>query len=275
MRNESEATSREERGLGSVANALRLLETMARVPQAGVSELARALHLSKASMDRLLSTFTRAGFAEQDPATRKYRLTVKIVALAESVRSRIGLVEIARPHLTGLAEQVHEAVNLGVYLDGGMVYLDSIPSRHTFQIEARPGVMLPAYCTGAGKAILAFSRPEVVESYLAGVAPVAHTRFTLTSVSLIREELESIRRAGFAEDKGELLEEACCAAAPVPGPDGYAVAALSVTAPRSRYSVRRAELISAVTAAAERVTAGIAAAGITAPGRTNPAPPLS
>lgn len=234
------------------------MEVMARLPQAGISELARTLRLSKASIDRLLSTLTYEGYAEQDPDTRKYRLSVKIVALAVSVRARSNIVEIAKPYLTELADQVHEGVNLGTFMDGSLVYLDAIPSTYTFSIEAKPGVMLPAYCTGAGKAILAFSRPEVIDSYVADLEPVAHTPFTLTSHTLLRDDLTAIRHAGFAEDRGELLEEAWCVAAPVLAGNGFAIAAVSITAPRSRYAARRAELVSAVTATARRIEAGIA-----------------
>jgi len=267
MRNGEAASGRADRSLGSVANALRLIEVLARSPHVGVSELARALDLSKASIDRLLTTLTRAGFAEQDPHTRRYRLTVKIVALADGVRSRIGVVEVARPHLAALADQVREGVNLGILREDALVYLETIPSTHTFKIEARPGVTLPAYCTGAGKALLAFSRPPAIEAYLARLAPVAHTPNTLTSTALLRDELTAIQREGFAEDRGELLEEAWCVAAPVLDADGFAVAAVSITAPRSRYAAKRAELASAVTATTRHISAGIAAAGVT------PAPP--
>jgi DNA-binding IclR family transcriptional regulator len=256
MRNEPGGQT--ERGVGSLANALRLVEVMAGEPASGISELARELGVSKATVDRLLGTLVRAGYAERDADTRKYRLTVKIVALAERVRSRIGLVEIARPRLRALAADLGEAANLGVVRGQDLVYLETVPSSHVFQIEARPGVSLAAYSTGAGKAILAFSRPDIVDAYLRGVRPVAYTPSTLTSVEDIRRELDAVRAAGVAEDRGELLEEAWCLAAPIPGPDGWAAAAVSVTAPRSRYAVKREDIESAVRATACDVAAALA-----------------
>ncbi|MFB9186751.1 IclR family transcriptional regulator [Dactylosporangium sucinum] len=256
----------EERQLGSVSNALRLLEAMAPKSLCGVSELSRTLQISKTSIDRLLTTLVAAGFAEQDPNTRKYRLTKKIVSLADRVRSRTSMVELARPHLAALAAQVGEAANLGVFVDGHLVYLDTIASTHTFQIEARAGSRLPAHCTAGGKAILAYSRPDLVNTYLAEFVPVAHTRFTLCRPALLRQELTRIRRQGFALDQGEFLEEAWCAAAPVLGEDGHAVAAVSVTAPKSRFTVKRDELVSHVTATANRIAAVISpAADVAAP----------
>lgn len=252
---------RRQRELGSVANALRMLELLARTPEAGVTELARSLAISKASVDRLLTTLVGAGFVEQNADTRRYRLSFKIAVLAEGVRSRMGIVEIARPYLRRLAERVHEGVNLGLFLDGALVYADTIPSTQPFRIEPRPGIALEPYATGAGKALLAFMAPDAREAYLAGLSPVAHTSTTLTSVPAIRAELERIRHDGHAFDRGERIEEAWCVAAPVLGRDGVAVAAVSVTATRSHFEAKREALVTAVRATAAEIGVRVAAAG--------------
>jgi DNA-binding IclR family transcriptional regulator len=230
-----------------------MLEVLAGTPDAGVSELARELQISKASVDRLLTTLGSAGFVEQDPHTRRYSLSLKIAVLGEAVRSRNGIVELARPRLRELSEQVNEGVNLGVFMDGALVYADIIPSTRIFRIEARPGTALPAYCTGAGKTLLAFMAPEDLDAYLAALVPTQHTPTTLTTTASIREELAQIRRSGYAVDRGEMLEEAWCVAAPVLGRNGLALAAVSITAPRSQFEAKKDELIAAVTSAAREI----------------------
>lgn len=243
----------DRRELGSVANALRMLEALAVATDAGVSELARDLAISKASVDRLLTTFASAGFVERDPVSRRYRLSLKIAMLAESVRSRTGIVELARPHLRALSEQVREGVNLGVLVDGALVYAEVIPSAHVFRIEARPGMALPAYCTAAGKALLALLPADQLDAYLAELEPLQHTPTTLTSAARIRAALDEVRRAGYAIDHGEMLEEAYCVAAPVLDRDRRGLAAVSVTVLRSQFEAKRDELITAVTATARDI----------------------
>lgn len=237
-----------------MGNALRMLEFLAATADAGVTELARQLGISKASVDRLLKTLSAAGYVERDPQTRRYRLSLKIAMLAESVRSRSGIVELARPRLRALSQQVHEGVNLGVFLDGALVYADIIPSTHVFRFEARPGTALPAYCTGAGKALLAFLPREELDTYLAGLTPVRHTPTTLTTIPRIRAELQEIRRAGYAFDRGEMLEEGWCVAAPILDREGVGLAAISVTAPRSQFEAKRDKLVVAVVAAAQEIS---------------------
>jgi DNA-binding IclR family transcriptional regulator len=251
------------RELGSVANALRMVEALSGVSDAGVTELARELGISKATVSRLLATLMSAGFVEQDSESRRYNLSLKIAVLAESVRSRTGVVELARVYLRGLADRVGETVNLGVLLDGALVYADTIPSRHVLGIETRPGSALPAYCTGAGKVLLAHLSPVQLSEYLGALVPVQHTRATLTSTAAIRDELDRVRRAGHALDRGELLEEAWCAAAPISGRDRVVLAAVSVSAPRSHFAAKHDELIAEVTSVAADVSRRAHELGVT------------
>ncbi len=240
--------------LSSVANSLRLLEELAAVPEAGVSALARQLEVSKSTVDRLLRTLAGRGFVEQNPDNRRYRLTFKIAVLAEGVRSRTGIVEIARPFLKELDDRLQEGANLGVLVEGSLVYADSINSPQMFRIAARPGTTLPAYCTGGGKALLAFLPPAELDRYLEGLVLERHTANTLTTVPALKAALEEIRGKGFSLDRGELLEEAFCAAAPVLDAKGAGIAAISVTATQSRFEPKRERIIEAVRTAAAQMS---------------------
>ena len=242
-----------------------MLEALSVTADAGVTELACELGTSKATVNRLLTTLLRAGFVEQDAESRRYNLSLKIAVLAESVRSRTGVVELARDHLKRFAERVGETVNLGVMLDGALVYADTIPSRHILGIETRSGSSLPAYCTGAGKVLLAHLPEEQLTEYLSALVPVQHTTTTLTTETAIREELERVSRAGFALDRGELLEEAWCAAAPIFGRDRLVLASVSVSAPRSHFAAKRDELVTEVVGVAAEIGRRAYELGTTAP----------
>jgi len=240
--------------LSSVANALRVLELLAEAPKLGVSDVARRLELSKASASRLLSTLRSFGFVEQDADSRRYRLTLKIAVLAEHVRSHLNIVDVARPHLTELANDLHEGANLGVLLNGALVYADTIPSGHIFRIEVRPGTAVPAYCTGAGKVLLAHLGSDELDPYLEHVRFERHTSTTITDAAALRAELERVRQKGYAIDRGELAEESWCAAAPVRGRAYTVVAAVSVTAPKSRFREKRDAIVEHVVATAQAIT---------------------
>jgi DNA-binding IclR family transcriptional regulator len=97
---------------------------------------------------------------------------------------------------------------------------------------------MPAYCTGVGKALLAFGPPERLAAVLAAGLP-RRTPRTVIAPGLLRSELETVRRRGIAEEHEESAPGIACVAAPVLGPDGHAVAALSITGWANRLNTHR------------------------------------
>jgi DNA-binding IclR family transcriptional regulator len=81
-----------------------------------------------------------------------------------------------------------------------------------------------------GRAFLAYSHPATIEGLLAGrLAPV--TPRTLTSPVAIMRELTAVPERGWAIDREEGNIGVSCVAAPIFGPLGEVMAALSVTGP--------------------------------------------
>lgn len=255
---ESGVSARRDREVASVSNAMRLIEVLGRVDASGITELARELELSKPAVDRLLSTLMSGGYVEHVAEGRKYRLTMKLVAVANSIKDRTGLVDLARPKLVELAEMFHETVNLGTLHRGAIVYADSIASRQMFRIEPMPGSEHPAYCTAMGKAVLAFSPADEVDNYLRDFRPVPYTRFTAATAGELRERIEKARIDGYAIDDGELVEEVCCVSAPVLDPNGRALAAISITTIRSTFTRSGEQITKAVVEAARQVSEAVA-----------------
>lgn len=255
VRSQVRAKARTEREIASVANAMRLIEEMGRRDYAGVTDLSRSLSLSKPSVDRLLSTLMISGFVEQNPDTKKYRLGMKLVAISDSIRPRTSLIEVARPHLAVLSRRFAETVNLGTLVGGSVIYADTIPSQRPFRIELKAGTMLPAHNTGVGKAILAFRPNWEVERYIAENEFEVLTPRSTASADMLRERLALTRERGYAVDDGEILEEACCASAPVLDAEGLAIAAVSVTAPRSTFYRIFDDAVAAIVHAGSRISA--------------------
>lgn len=252
--------ARRDREVASVSNAMRLIEALGRVDACGITEMARELELSKPAVDRLLSTLMSAGYVEHVGETRKYRLTMKLVAVANSMKDRTRLLDVARPKLLELADMFHETVNLGTLLRGQIIYADSIASRQMFRIEPMPGSEIPAYCTAMGKVVLANSPADKLEQYLRDYRPVPYTQFTATTAGELRERIEKARVDGFALDDGELVEEVCCVAAPVLDPRGQAIAAISITTIRSTFVRSGEQMSKAVVEAARQVSQALAMA---------------
>src|SRR5437762_2673211 len=82
-------------------------------------------------------------------------------------------------------------------------------------IVARPVAILPAYCTGLGKALLAY-RPEAeVAAWAATQKFAALTPRTITSAKRLLKELRIVHERGYAVDDQEREKGVRCLAAPV------------------------------------------------------------
>src|SRR5260370_39228498 len=91
----------------------------------------------------------------------------------------------------------------------------------------------PAYCTGVGKALLAFQPDSVVEA-VCRQGLTRHTPNTLTSPRRLREELAHVRAAGYALDNMEHELGVRCIAAPIRTHTGAVIASLSISGPATR-----------------------------------------
>jgi DNA-binding IclR family transcriptional regulator len=85
----------------------------------------------------------------------------------------------------------------------------------------------PAHATALGKALLAFSTPDVVDKVI-GQGLTRYTAATITTACQLVHSLTTTRRRGLAFERGELAKGYLAAATPIFGPRGEIVGALAV-----------------------------------------------
>jgi DNA-binding IclR family transcriptional regulator len=202
----------------------------------GLSELARRSGLPKATVHRLLHQMSGHGLVER--TEDGYRLGMRLFELGHrSPRSR-DLRLAALPILGDLRDATHETVHLAV-LDGTeVVYLEKLVGHQGPPLASRVGGRLPAHCTGVGKVLLAYASAKVVHAVLQ--QPLRRlTARTIIMPGLLTRELATIRRTGVAFEHEESTRGVVCAASPIMGPDGTAVAAMSVSGWADRLDPQR------------------------------------
>lgn len=217
---------------------IHILDTVAAAPgEVGLSELARLTGLKKATVHRLAADLVAHRMLER--GGYGYRLGLRLFELGQQVPASRRLRATALPLMADLLTATGEIVQLGV-LDGTeVVYVEKLAGRHSVAVLSAVGTRLPAYCTGLGKAILAFEDETAVERVLAAPMP-ARTSTTITDRSRLLRELEVVRGSGVAYDREEGTRGIVCVAAPIVvesyvGRGGHrAVAGLSVTGPAQR-----------------------------------------
>jgi DNA-binding IclR family transcriptional regulator len=221
-----------------IGRAMRVLEAFGPdVTDLPLAEVARRAALPKSTVHRLLGELESERLIERSDGG--VRLGMRLFELGQLVPRQRTLRDAALPFMEDLREATHQTVHLAV-LDGiEVVYVEIVGERGRRSLPSRVGGRLPAYCTGVGKAILAYSPPEVIDDVIAA-GFVRRTPHTIALPGLLRQQLARIREEGIAYDREESGLGIVCAATPVLGPDGIPVAGLSVTGRLPMMHVERA-----------------------------------
>ncbi|MER7729903.1 IclR family transcriptional regulator [Streptomyces erythrochromogenes] len=213
----------------SVERALGILPLLAKGP-AGLGDVADELGVHKSTALRLLRTLNEGGFVYRCPDGR-YRLGARLFALAAEAIENLDVREVARPHLAGLNQATGHTVHLALHQDDEVVYVDKVDSRYPVRMYSRIGRPVPLTVAAVAKLLLA-DLPEAERRALAH--RIDYPRYTARSTpdaEAFLRELDRVREQGWATDLGGHEESINCLGAPVRGPDGRVVAALSVSAP--------------------------------------------
>jgi IclR family acetate operon transcriptional repressor len=226
----------ESRAVQSVARALDLLELVASSDdEIALAELARRAGLQPPTAHRLVQTLVEREWVVQNPRTSRYRLSHKLLSLVGDIEARTArLRAIARPHLESIRDASDESTNL-VVLDGlAVVYVDQVPSSQPVRMFTEIGGRVPAYASGAGKAMLAHQAPGVATALLARANLRPLTSHTITDRDELEREFALSRERGYAFDNEEYQAGVVCVAAPILADDATAVGAISVSGPAAR-----------------------------------------
>ena len=231
-----------EQGDGTVGKALDVLD---RVAAAGhpvrFTELLEQGGYPKATLYRLLQTLTHQGMVAYDADRQTYSLGVRLVRLAHAAWKTSSLAPIARPYLDELSAETGETIHLA-QMDGGQVlYVDKRNATKPVEMFAQAGKVGPAYCTGVGKAMLAFLPDAAVEQAITRQSFHPYTLRTLDTPDKLRAELQVIRKRGHAFDDEEHEPGIICCAAPILTATGRVIGALSVTSTTTRSSLAALE----------------------------------
>jgi DNA-binding IclR family transcriptional regulator len=236
---------------GAVERALAVLCTFSReTPQLGVTEISERLHLTKSTVHRLLRALVAQGLVAQDAGQRQYALGYRVLALAQAVPHGADLRHICQPHMRALLRMTQETVALYVGAGDVRICLDELESPQIIRMSAGIGRCFALPRGAAGRALL-LDGPTSDDLWRRVVGLLSSAE----QATLIAE-LGAARERGYVLTLGETVEGAASIAAPIRGPSGSILAALSVGGPASRFTsdavTRHAAMLLATVAKIER-----------------------
>ena len=225
-------------GDGTVGKALDVLDMVAMAGRpVRFTELLGASNYPKATMYRFLQTLTNQGMLTYDPDRQVYSLGVRLVRLAHAAWAQSSLAPIARPWIDMLSGEVGETIHLAQMDQAQVLYVDKRHATRAVEMFSQAGKVGPAYCTGVGKAMLAFLPADVQDRAISRQAFHRFTPNTICTPIALLAELQVIRKRGYGFDNEEHEPGIICIALPILTQTGRVMGALSVTSTTSRSSL--------------------------------------
>jgi DNA-binding IclR family transcriptional regulator len=208
-----------------------------------------ATGLTRPTAHRLLKALVDHGLLAFEDG--RYSLGLRLLGLAASALREQPLGELAHPVLERLAAATGESAQLFVRRGDERVCVDAVEAASELRTIVPVGAALPLTAGSAGKVFLAWA-PDADRTRLLRRVP-GFTPDT-PSAERLAEEMPAVRRRGWAASTGEREPGVASVSAPVFGPDGSLVAAVSVSGPRTRVGrFRAARYAAAVREAAGRI----------------------
>lgn len=229
-------------GDGTIGKACDVLDQVAAFQRpVRFAELLDSSDFPKATLYRFLQTLTNQGMLSYDRERQTYAPGMRLVRLAHAAWTQSSLAPIARPFLDALSRETGETVHLAQLDSSQVLYVDKRNATQPIEMYSQAGKVGPAYCTGVGKAMMAFLDEDTLGKAVSQQSYHRFTENTLTTEAALRADLDLIRQRGYAIDDEEHEPGIICVACPILTSGGRMLGAISVTGSTARMNFDQLE----------------------------------
>jgi DNA-binding IclR family transcriptional regulator len=199
-------------------------------------QLAARLQLHKATVARLLTSLVHSEMAKRNE--RGYYVLGPAVASlsARALGGYHALLDALRAPLLNVWKATGETIAVNVRVGEERLCIDELESPQMIAYRTGIGSRAPLHVGSGGKVLLAFLPPEEIVHLLRHLRLRPVTERTITSREKLADELESVRRLGYAVSVGERTIGSAAVSVPVFDTTNRLVACVSILGPESRMT---------------------------------------
>lgn len=213
----------------SIERTFKILEVLAKNPE-GLSLLALSEQtgLPSSTVHRLLHTLFALGYTEwRSSNSSPYKLTLRLFEYGcYSVENRT-FIQKAPPFIKRLSEELKMSVS--VFLPNRHNVVCAMKSTES-SVPGGPrlGECIPMHCCAAGKCILSRFDEKKLDHYMSNITPTMYTPKTKTALETLTEDIDQIRRQGWALVDEEYRMGEACIAVPLSDRSGVVIGAMGI-----------------------------------------------
>jgi IclR family KDG regulon transcriptional repressor len=201
-----------------------------------VHELARSLRMPKSTAYAYLAFLKDKGFLASADKQGKYKLGLRFLDYASIVKNQIQLSSIALPHMRELSKSLQDAVILTVRRGGYTYIVEKVERGVGLVYMTNIGDRRPLYGGASSKIHLAYMKGYEIDQYLRDTTLKSYTKNTITNRKKLLEDLERIRKRGYAFSNQEIDVGVAGVSAPIRNNEGEVVASVCLVGPTNRIN---------------------------------------
>ncbi|MDQ2149363.1 IclR family transcriptional regulator [Alcaligenaceae bacterium C4P045] len=222
----------------SLEKGLLVLEAFRHSESMNLQEIAQVSDITMGSAQRVAYTLEQAGYLTRDARTKRYRVTVKAVALGYSYLYQTPLFQRAHAVLHQLNQECGEIVNLGVPdAEDNMVFVMRVATAKHIPVYMPVGTRIPCSSSASGRALWAHLSDDALDAKLQHIALQRHTPRSTTDLARLRGFVVEARDAQYAYADEEFYQADINVAATVLDGTGAPIAAVNISVPKPRWSL--------------------------------------
>ncbi len=256
MLTQTEEKTRSAGGIRAISRAAEVLRALKDDGGLSLGEIAKRVGLPRSTVQRLVNALIEEGFVVASSAEGGLRLGPEIQSLAAA--SRIPVVDLVRPILKELSQKTGETVDLAVFRDDHMLFVDQVIGTHRLRAVSAVGERFPMTTTANGKAALGLLDDEAVDAIAS--RELEARAAGKKAIRQLRAEIDRVRETGFALDLDEHTEGISAVGGAFRTPTGL-IYAISIPVPSQRFARLRGALAEDLLDALESVRAALEGGG--------------
>ncbi len=232
-----------ERQVETVSKALTILNCFSTTePELSLKELNEKTGMYKSRIMRLCGTLCAQGFLIKTSRST-YELGPRVMILGKIYERTHSLLKSVGPILDDLVAVTGESA--AIFMRQGMTRfcVDQRVGPASLRYSVIEGEPLPLYAGAPGKVLLAWAPENIRDRFLKDQELKKYTSKTITGKKELEQELDSVRRQGYAVSEGEVVPNAVSLAAPVFDHESRVDYAIHLGGPAQRLTPKKRQEI--------------------------------
>lgn len=210
--------------------------------EVSLSELMENLDIPRQSLFRILNTLCDRGFLDKSSQRGLYRIGLKFLYLGQGLPGKFELRKAAWDAMKALSQKTKKTIELSSLDRDQLILLEQIPGTEDVTHYARAGSVIPyLHTVSVGKVYLAQMDAAKRQRVLSKIGLPAMTRYTITDMDRLEEEIRITQERGYGFEDQELREGVRRVAAPVFNAGGKLEGCIGLSAPIFSFSLDDAD----------------------------------